>query len=354
MIRIPLFTTLVLTMLTTAAYADDARQAVAELVASAEQAEQIVLSGEDDWLFLTADARHAVSEPFWGEQAAANSRARKPEWADPLPVIVDMHKQLDALGIELILLPVATKAAIYPDKLAKDAAAPTTRERIDTADAAFYQKLRDQGVTVIDMTEAYLKQRRDAETAPTYCKTDTHWSGVGLQAAAAAVHEKLKDHDWVKALPDSDYQTQQRQVTIRGDLLRMQEDADEAATETLPLTFVGEPAGDRLSPIEPREDSPILLLADSHGLVFHSGADDMHAKGAGLADHLALKFGLPLDVIAVRGADPNTPRITLLRRSYREPAYLKNKKAIVWVFAARALTESDGWRPLPPLVKPSN
>ena len=63
------------------------------------------------------------------------------------------------------------------------------------------------------------------------------------------------------------------------------------------------------SPVTPDPNSPIVLLGDSHNLVFHEG-DDMHARGAGLPDQLALELGLPLDVVAVRNSGVTPARVT--------------------------------------------
>ena len=41
--------------------------------------------------------------------------------------------------------------------------------------------------------------------------------------------------------------------------------------------------------MEPDRTSPVLVLGDSHVLVFHDGGD-MHAAGAGLPDQLAFDW----------------------------------------------------------------
>ncbi len=90
----------------------------------------------------------------------------------------------------------------------------------------------------------------------------------------------------------------------------------------------------------------MVLLGDSHNLVFHSGGD-MHAKGAGLADQLASLWGLPVDLVAVRGSGATPARINLLRQARANPKYLGEKKIVVWCFAAREFTESQGWQKVP-------
>ena len=92
--------------------------------------------------------------------------------------------------------------------------------------------------------------------------------------------------------------------------------------------------------------SPVVVLGDSHCLVFHAGGD-LHGTGAGLADQLAAELGRAVDVIGVRGSGATPARVNLLRRAKADPSYLANKKWIVWCFAAREFTESAGWSPVP-------
>ena len=138
------------------------------------------------------------------------------------------------------------------------------------------------------------------------------------------------------------FESERRSVEITGDLLRMLDDPS-MPKETLSLGFVGQRSEAGLEPVEPWRESPVLLLGDSHGLVFHVGGD-MHARGAGLADHLAKELGFPVDLVAVRGAGATPSRITLLRRRDN----LKGKKVVIWCISVREFTEGvQGWRLLP-------
>jgi alginate O-acetyltransferase complex protein AlgJ len=93
--------------------------------------------------------------------------------------------------------------------------------------------------------------------------------------------------------------------------------------------------------------SPVVVLADSHGLVFHAG-EDMLARNAGLSDHLALALGFPVDLHATRGSGATPTRIAFYRKVRRDPAYLPSKKVLVWLFSAREFTES-AWAPRIPV-----
>src|SRR5262245_50420912 len=67
---------------------------LSQQAAEAEQASRSVISGDDGWLFFVSELRALSVGRFWGAEATRVSRASKPEYADPLPTIVDFHEQL--------------------------------------------------------------------------------------------------------------------------------------------------------------------------------------------------------------------------------------------------------------------
>jgi alginate O-acetyltransferase complex protein AlgJ len=299
-----------------------------------------VVRGLDGWLFVGSELRHLGLGRFWGPDAAKVSRAAKAEWADPLPAILDFEAQLEGAGIELLFVPVPAKAAVYPDRVPGLADADPLL-RWDPEDAAFYEVLREQGVEVIDLLPAFRRDRQ-ADDRPLYCRQDTHWAGPAIERAASLVAARLRRRSWFASVPRERFETERRSVEIAGDLWQMLDDPS-TPKETLSLAFVGRRTGAGLEPVEPRRESPVLLLGDSHGLVFHAGGD-MHARGAGLADHLAKELGFAVDLVAVRGSGATPSRINLLRRGDN----LAGKKVVVWCISVREFTESaQGWRPLP-------
>ncbi len=317
------------------------------------QTDAQVVRGKDGWLFLPAELRHIGAGVFWGERAAEVSKASKPEWADPLPVIVDFHKQLKAMGVELLVVPVPPKAMVYPDQIISDDLAKQAQPaspcivRYDATHRAFYAALREQGVEVIDLMPSFLAARQAAEQ-PLYCKTDTHWAAPAMSLTLQRIVEHLKEREWFKSTIETQrvaLESETREVVINGDLRQLAAD-ESIEKETLPLTFVGRKVDGALQPLENNADSPILLLGDSHLLVYHIGGD-MHATGAGFADELALRTGIVPDVMGVRGSGATPARINLLRKNNANPEYLKNKKVVIWLFSAREFTETTGWRPVP-------
>ena len=180
-----------------------------------------------------------------------------------------------------------------------------------------------------------------------FCRTDSHWSGRGCVVAAELLAKRHSRASLVRRRAQAQRsRANGAKQKITGDL---------AATAWSPMCRAGERSGCALStdgsgvaPADWRE-SPILLLGDSHTLVFHAG-DEMHGAGAGLADQLAIELGFAVDVVGVRGSGATPARINLLRRQDN----MAGKKLVIWCFAAREFTEAPGgWRLVPVIIKAS-
>ena len=299
--------------------------------------EREVHAGIDGWLFFGPELRHLGAGPFWGAAAAETSRASAPDLRDPLPAILDFHTQLEGAGIELLVVPVPAKAAVYPEALGLDDL-PTGGDGPGRADREFLDLLTEQGVHVADLFELFARDMEAQDGgAPLYCRQDTHWS----PRATELVAEHLVSQIGAERFADvarHDYERTRRTIEIEGDLWRRLERPD-LARESIELNVVLE---DGASP-RPWRDSPVLLLGDSHTLVFHAGGD-LLAKGAGLPEQLAFHLGFPVDLVGVRGSGSTAARIALFRRRDE----LAGKRVVLWVFSSREFTQStDGWREVP-------
>lgn len=339
----------VATMVSFAAEADTVRKVIdqfASLALSAEQKEAITVPGREGWMFFGPELRFLSVGRFWGREAAKVSRATRPEFADPLPAILDFHRQLKEMGIELLMVPVPPKSVIYPDFLSDHLAGSRGSPivRIDTELQAFYRLLQKEGIEVLDLTSFFLANRFHRD-GPLFCKQDTHWSGNGSVLAARKIHEQIQGRPWLRVIPKSTYQAAWKTLPISGDLWKALGDKN-LSRETLPVRQVGTGEAGALKPVSPDRKSPVILLGDSHNLVFHAG-EDMHARDAGLPDQLALELGFPVDLVAVRGSGATPARVNLLRRVQRDARYWKDKKLVIWCFASREFTLSDGWRKVP-------
>ena len=228
------------------------------------------------------------------------------------------------------MLPVPPKATVYPEMISDkvtpgpDGAVP----RLDPHHQEFCKLLADNKITVIDLVPPLMAadaaSARGDKAGPMYCKHDTHWSDRACVLAAKLVAEQVKDRPWLKDREKLEIAVNEKDVQISGDLWKALNDPA-VPRETLQLRFV-ESGGQFIAP---DRASPVVLLGDSHTLVFHAGGDDMFATGAGLADQLATELGLAVDVVGVRGSGATPARISFFRRSQGDKTYLGGKKLVV-------------------------
>lgn len=295
-------------------------------------------AGTDGWLFFAGELRLLSLGHFWGEDAAKVTRAHKPELANPVPAILDFHQQLKARGIELLVVPVPPKAAIYPEKIVpgfdvrSHDPAPTLHR--------FYDELRAAGIDVLDLSPLLI-QNRESPRGAVFCKTDSHWSGIGCVLAAHAIAENVR-RKLAGPPTRKEYVSDWKEVQINGDLDGLlPPDARKPGPERIAVQSVSEKGR---GAVEPDANSPLLLLGDSHTLVYH----DFLAERAGLIDQLALELGFAPDLIGTRGSGATPVRLNLYRRSVKDTGYLAKKKVVVWCFAAREFTEAtEGWAKAP-------
>jgi hypothetical protein len=297
-----------------------------------------VVNGVEDWLFFKEELQHLAAGRFWGESAAAASGAKDKSIADPLPAIEEYSKQLAKRGMTLYLMPVPPKALIYPDKLAPILEKTSAIEELALY-REFYELLAARGVKVIDLLPKLLENR---DKAILYCHTDTHYSGAGLALFARAAAEVIKKEGWYAAAEKKAFSKSKLMVTIRGDLSQMA--GGTGPGEELELAVVT--GKDDSRQVESDMNSPVILLGDSHALVFQAGGD-LHARGAGLFDHLSAELGFAVDLLGIRGSGVTPAQIKIFQRSKQDAGYLKGKKALIWCFAAREFTGSGGWKKIP-------
>jgi alginate O-acetyltransferase complex protein AlgJ len=280
----------------------------------------ITYRAENGCLYSKNELAHLAKGELANGQAAQKSACRKPKNADPMPALKFFNDELARRGIKLILVPVPPKIAVEPcDPLKRGEAMIYLRP--------FYQELRKQGIEVLDLSEVYSDPKEHY-----YCRTDAHWNPVGIGAAA----EEL-----AKLIPlrgKEEFALAGPMLTVSGDLAKSL-NPKQPEQENIAFTMVGGKTID--------ESSPILLIGDSHTLVFSTGGD-MLAEHGGLAEQLAFQLKMPVDRIGVKGSAATAVRINLYRKAVKNPAWLKNKQFVIYCFSCREFTEStSGWVKVP-------
>ncbi|WP_457577135.1 alginate O-acetyltransferase AlgX-related protein [Desulfomarina sp.] len=324
-------------ILATTSFAATLTEVARELAAAGGK--NSVVEGTDGWLFLKEELIHVGAGKFWGSDAAAATRTRKKQFADPLPAILAYNKALAAKGIALYLMPVPPKSLIYPDKLDAGLTAEAGEEQV-TLYHEFYGLLRQNGVRIIDLLPTLRKKRSSGKQL--YCRTDSHFSPPGMELFVDAAVAKIRKLSWYDDVQKRVYTQKKQEISIHGDLARMAEMKN--LREKLEITLVT--LKETGKPVKSNPKSPVILLGDSHTLVFHSGGD-LHAMGAGLFDLLSARLGFDVDLLGVRGSGVTPARIKLYQRGKKDSEYFDGKKVVIWCFTARDFTGSGGWRKIP-------
>ncbi|MGI8604950.1 MAG: alginate O-acetyltransferase AlgX-related protein [Verrucomicrobiales bacterium] len=300
--------------------ADCARRA-----AAADAARQRVVPGDaPGWLFTTSDLKHLGLGEFW-EKRLSNG--------DPVDVISSYQKSLQSLGIEMVVVPVPPKASIYPDKLN----AGMSAEGGVFATEPFFEKLRTVGVTVVDLEPIFRSARARDKV---YCEQDSHWSPLACRLAAESI-SALPSVRKLFAVQEPALRAGE-EITITGDLV----DAMPKAVSGKETLSVFKAAA---QPLPPDDESPVLLIGDSHTVVFSEAAGTIrhHTTGAGLRDHLQVRLGTAMAVATNASSGGDGARALVARKTQSNPDFWKGKKLVVWCFATRELTQGR-WREIPP------
>ncbi|MGI5817124.1 MAG: alginate O-acetyltransferase AlgX-related protein [Armatimonadota bacterium] len=276
------------------------------------------LEGRDDWLFFRGDLNYLLSRDL----------REQPDGKNPWPAIIDFRDQLQARGVDLLLVVIPAKPEVYPDRLSQHApgadgpwVTPYCRKLLSELDEA--------GVQIVDLLPVFMAER-DSPEGPLYMTQDTHWTNRGARLAASLIARRIREYPWlaeVGARPDG-WGVRPADFTRLGDIVPMLPEARRAAYRPMQLSAqqVVDPAGE---PYTDDQSSPIVMLGDSFTGVFHF-EDCRHA---GVSAHLARELGLPIDLIMAQGSGPRI-RAQLARRGENG---LKGKRLVIWTMVSRDL-----------------
>ncbi|KAB8151117.1 hypothetical protein EZY14_019965 [Kordia sp. TARA_039_SRF] len=300
----------------------------------AAKATSTTVVGQEGWLFLTSELSHISKGKFYGDAAAKTAVCTNPDRKDPIPAIVDFNNQLKKQDIQLYLMPVPPKAMINANKVD---ASVQNNQKLAIHYKNLYKELRSQGVEVIDLFPAFHKET--AKGTSVYCKQDSHWNPKGIEVASTNVSNAIKKQNWYQNYTGKNLTEKPTPQTIY-----IEGDLKTTANTSLGKEKITLNTFQKASKID--ENSPVLIMGDSHTLIFHAGGD-MLAQNAGFTDALAAQLGLNVDLIGVRGSGTTSVRIDLYRKA-KNKEWLGKKKVIIWCFAARDFSESkNGWRKVP-------
>lgn len=291
------------------------------LVEELKTGNEKVILGQNGWLFYVLDFNYLINPGFLRPERL-KKRSLSGVQPDPVNAIVDFHRQLQARGIELVLLPVPVKPMLYGDQLGGETGAVQNSSWTE-----FKQRLKTAGVRLLDV-ESALAQMRTEGVEP-YLKTDTHWTPQGMAAAAQMLARELGTNN-IPAKGES------VPVTALGDvalMLKLAHPEKSFSRETVTVQQYN---------YQPSRNGRILLLGDSFTNIYSLEAMNWGIRG-GLAERLMAELNEPIDVIARNDAGAYATRQLLANELRRGRDRLAGKQIVIWEFAARELADGD-WK----------
>jgi hypothetical protein len=289
-------------------------------------------AGNDGFLFF----RNSM------EYVAGGDLEKQPKGKNPLPIIVEFKKTLDAHGVDFLFVPVPNKEEIFPDQLDPKQKALAGKV-VNPFGRKFLQSLSQAGVEVVDLLPTFLAARvehDDPKAEPLYQRQDTHWTDRGLRLGAEIVSARIKKYPWYKEVSahSRTYSIKETSFTRFGDLHSRLPDA--LKKKYKPETLIAHQVlGADGTVYDDDPDSPIVVLGDSFTGVYEL----TDAEHAGVSAHIAKAISYPVDLVMSYGGGPNV-RQKLMRRGADA---LNSKKLVIWMMTARDMYNYwEDWEPL--------
>lgn len=305
---------------------------------------KLAVVGHDGWLYYTPGVLHVGGPGFLqptviaGREKEAADGGQERLHADPRPAIFAFQRALAQRGIRLVLLPMPDKAGLEPAPLRGNAAArPAQNVDFDR----FLSELRAAGVAVLDARQSAPEPR----TAPLFLTQDTHFAPPYMERIARDLGQLVAGLGALPPLAQKpEWRVEPQPASRVGDLvdmLKLPEEQQLFQPQTVQVHRVQTPEG---TPWEPDSAADVLLLGDSFTNIFTLEGMGW-GNASGLAPHLALALGRPLDVIAQNDSGAFATRQALSRELQAGQDRLAGKRVVIWEFAARELSVGD-WKPL--------
>jgi len=305
-----------------------------------------VVLGREDWVLVARELRYLAKPSYVGDTAPAANPTAPPEHADPIPAIVDFHRQLAERGIDLYVVPIPLRPAIYPEAVlgSEPFADRPAIPDLDSHLRELVSGLRAQGVRVIDLAQPFLAARQEPEHGPIFLHAETHWTPYSISLAARALADEIEEQPWYEGVPKLEISQRWVEEMWIGGANRALEQATGVAQDPSPVQarriLVTTDSGSQ--PLEMRHpDSPVVVIGDSNAFWW----DEFQSA---LPHQLAFELGFPVDTLPTKGGGANKARLNLVRRVRSDPTYLDSKRVIVWCFSARTFTTTrNGWILIP-------
>jgi alginate O-acetyltransferase complex protein AlgJ len=300
-----------------------------------------VYVGREGWLFYRSDVESITGRGFLDSAQLQRRVEGASEWTaapqpDPRPAIFQLHRDLQARGIQLIVMPTPLKPGVHPEMLVPGAASGEVLQ--NRSYRAFVTDLTRAGILVFDPAESLASARA---ASPQYLKTDTHWLPETMEGVAELLAAFIDSHvrlPGVSPAHETDYRIERVEVRNLGDTTRMLDLPDNDPLFPPEAVWVRRILHADGSLWRSSRAADVLLLGDSFSNIYSLQSMGW-GSSAGFAEQLSYVLQRPVDRLIQNDQAAFATRAML----QRDPDRLAGKRVVVYQFAARELTSGD-WK----------
>lgn len=324
--------------------------------------------GRDGWMFFRPDVDALTAPGFLQPEVARPGMARKLRQTNPLPAIRQFAADLAARGIDLVLLPIPSKASLFLAN--RDFGTlqdqPTRRpihnvdfpeflrqfpQQVSSPSARGAQEYSASTVSVSLVGELDQKfQAAGLDGVSCFLKTDTHWTPQGLDVAVRHVAAEIRRQACMQPFISEQRRSPGRWRKRTGELIEKSGDTAVllgnlaqlglSLEQVRPIRIVDRNEHDWA----PDVHSQILVLGDSF-LNIYSQEELGWGTAAGFVEQLSFELGCGIDRIAINAGGALASRQELIRDLQQGRDRLAGKRLVIWEFAERELSFGD-WQVL--------
>lgn len=276
--------------------------------------------------YLAVDADELVP------RAAGFMSFRGGQPTQAISALADMSRQLQSRGIHLVVVPIPSKASIYPDKVRRNYAFGAGPD-LNLDHHRWFEALRTANVDTVDLVDRFWSERHREQNDPsaaTFTIADSHWTWHGIELAADEIANHIEPHLTGVSRTSGVRRTMIRRPRPNDLISRLRGDVPTEVEQRAVLLN-----GNGKTVLADDPAAPVLVIGDSF-------ADIAVDEGSGLAQAIEYATGVSTRSAAIFGGSVFTMRAPLANPEMVNP----NVRVIVFAFAIRHVITTE-W----PLVR---
>ena len=282
--------------------------------------------GRSSWLFYRQDLDYLTSARPWGGARQA---------------ILHFKAQLDARGIQLILMPTPVKPTVHPEQFSRRFDRWPGGALQPASYSALIEALEREGTPVFDPAELLVQAKQETGTAR-YLITDTHWQPDAVQLTAERLRDFIAQHVELPPVPSPDYTGHPVEVTNLGDIARLLDLPQRQMLYHEERVSVRQIRTRQQASWRHTPSADVLVLGDSFSNIYSLAAMGW-GESAGFVEQLSFLLQRPVDRIVRNDNGAFATREVLARELARGNDRLAGKRLVILQFASRELAAGN-WK----------